>query len=215
MFIEQLWENPDVYLTHVTIVAFSICFHELSHVWMAMHQGDMTAYRQGYLTLNPLKVMGRRPLLMLALVGIAWGAVPVDPRAMRRCYSHVLVACTGPVANLVLALVCTLVTAVLTLYIGPGEVVDTFRGVALVGVQVNFLLFMLNMLPVPMFDGWQLYAWVFPQVKRLDPRTLASFTTVAILLIFLTPIGSHLWGAADTLAYRAIRFALRALPAAA
>ena len=98
MFIEQLLDHPVYFITWVAVVTFSICVHEFMHAWTALTQGDSTAQREGYLSLNPLKVMGLRSLIMLVLIGVAWGAVPVNPRAMRRSYSPVLVACAGPLS---------------------------------------------------------------------------------------------------------------------
>ena len=88
MFIARLIENPRVYAPLALIVIFSICAHELMHAWTALKQGDDTAARLGHLTLNPLKQMGVVSLVMFAFVGVAWGAVPVDPSRMRRRWSH-------------------------------------------------------------------------------------------------------------------------------
>ena len=64
-------------------VIFSITLHELGHGWAAIRQGDDTPRRFGRMTLNPLVHMGVPSLVMFALIGIAWGAMPVEPSRFR------------------------------------------------------------------------------------------------------------------------------------
>jgi hypothetical protein len=59
-------------------VIFSICLHELAHGWAALWQGDHTPRRLGHMTMNPLVHMGGWSLIAFAIIGIAWGAMPVS-----------------------------------------------------------------------------------------------------------------------------------------
>ncbi|MEY3025868.1 MAG: hypothetical protein RLZZ238_765 [Planctomycetota bacterium] len=58
---------------------FSITMHELAHGWAALSQGDDTPRIYGRMTINPVVHMGWISLILLALVGIAWGSMPTDP----------------------------------------------------------------------------------------------------------------------------------------
>ncbi len=209
LFIEFLWQDPGYYLTRVAIVAFSICVHECAHAWIALREGDDTACRLGYLTLNPVKVMGSQSLLMLALCGIAWGAVPVTPSAMRRRASRMIVACAGPFANLVLAVVFAVLTVGITRF-GPVQLATVFGSFCATGVVVNYLLLLFNMLPVPFLDGWQLYTWFVPGLDRMAPEKRNAVSLVVILVIFLTPAGAVLWTGSSRLALATMK--LVALP---
>ncbi|MCO5045505.1 MAG: hypothetical protein M9935_09575 [Kiritimatiellae bacterium] len=82
-FISRIAEDPFYVVSWIVIVTFSICVHEFAHAWMALRLGDDTAAREGHLSLNPLIQMGWMSLMLLALFGIAWGSVPVDPRRLR------------------------------------------------------------------------------------------------------------------------------------
>lgn len=208
LFIELLSRNPDLYLSWVTMVAFSICVHELAHAWAASSQGDSTAAREGYVTLNPLKLMGGRSLIMLAVLGFAYGQVPVNPRAMRRQWSHAFVACAGPGANVVLAFAFAALTALVR---GIGtDIGQPLTLLLTTGVRANCFLVLFNMLPIPMLDGWQLYAWLFPRLTRIRQEHLGAWSLGIIVLVFVSPLGTILWNAADRLAVMVLRTALAA-----
>ena len=195
MFIMTLTTDPGVYLMWVTVIAFSICCHEFAHAWVACREGDSTAVEQGYLTMNPLRVMGMQSLVFLALFGIAWGSVPVRPAAMRRRHSHLLVAMAGPVMNLILAgagvAVCAIMirTASALAGLAANPVFDMFLTIG----TANFFLFMFNLLPVPVFDGWELYRSLFPALRRVPPQQAQQWGFGLLLVILLTGAYGYIW----------------------
>ena len=109
LFIMQFFsEEPAIRaraLIWVVIVMFSICLHELAHAWVALKHGDDTAAQAGHLSLNPAIQMGPYSLILLAVLGLAWGAVPVDEGRMRSRASGAWVAVAGPLTNLALMVV--------------------------------------------------------------------------------------------------------------
>lgn len=198
MFYQYLQTNPPFYLAWVGITILSICFHEMCHAWMAAKEGDYTAWRQGYLTLNPFKVMGTSSLIALALLGIAWGAVPVNRGNFRRHASECLVAFAGPGANLFLALFFSLLVAML-----GGELTLSYSGadsllrmICTCGAMTNFFLFIFNVLPIPMLDGWDVFSFFIEPMRRLPPANRGRIGLVVIIVVFATGVGSHLWTAA-------------------
>jgi Zn-dependent protease len=157
MFIESAFSNPYFFFSWVLIIVFSICVHEYAHAQMALWKGDDTAALLGHLSLNPLVQMGWMSLLLLALVGIAWGSVPVNPRQLRGRSAHAQVAFAGPVANLILCVLCALAGGLVEVA-GVGE---SIVGFLMMASMANAVLFLFNMLPIPMFDGWTVLAlWV-------------------------------------------------------
>ncbi len=208
MFFQYLWKNPDLYIIWVAVVAFSICVHEFTHAWFALQQGDSTAADNGYMTLNPTKVMGVQSIVVLLIFGIAWGAVPVNHRRMRYAYSPALVACAGPAANLLLAVCFSILTAFITIGLS-GPLQETLLSVVEVGVQANCFLLLFNMLPLPMFDGWEFYSWIFPAVKRIHREAVAGMSFFILMLIFITPLGQIFWGISDALGFFLIRAAVQ------
>ena len=87
-FIQNLFEpEKQLYFGCVVVtVIISIVLHELAHGWAAIWQGDDTPRQMGHMTADPMVHMGGFSLLMLALVGIAFGAMPVNPRNFRSRY---------------------------------------------------------------------------------------------------------------------------------
>ncbi len=192
MFINYLFEDPFFYLAWILIVAFSICVHEYAHASVAWRLGDDTAAREGHLSLNPFVQMGGMSLIMLLVIGIAWGAVPVSIERFRHRWAGAVVAVAGPLSNLVLSAIFALLFVVVTAFWGDAaghEIPMFFR----VGALANGVLFFLNMLPVPMFDGWSVFSYFFPGLGRISPQSAQHISLVLILLIFLTPFGGFIW----------------------
>ena len=102
------------------ILLFSVIIHEISHGYAALKLGDPTARDSGRLTLNPIPhidLMGSIiiPLFSLLTVGqvlIAWAKpVPVNPMNFSDYKrDEVIVSAVGPLSNLALALLCSLIT---------------------------------------------------------------------------------------------------------
>ena len=79
MFLQYLSTHPQLYFAVIIVVVISICLHELAHGFAAIALGDRTPEETGHITMNPLVHMGGFSLMMLAIAGISWGAMPVDP----------------------------------------------------------------------------------------------------------------------------------------
>lgn len=192
MFINYLFEEPFFYVAWVLIVAFSICVHEYAHAYIALRLGDDTAAEEGHLSLNPFVQMGGMSLIMLVVIGIAWGAVPVSISRFRQRWAGAVVAVAGPLSNLVLSAIFSLLFVGVMTFGGEGvgrELPMFFR----VGAMANGVLFFLNMLPVPMFDGWSVFSYFIPGLGRVSPQSAQHISLVLILLIFLTPFGGFIW----------------------
>ncbi len=184
LFINKLFTNPEEFLAITLMVVFSICCHEFSHAWMALKQGDSTAADEGHLTLNPFKQMGIMSLLMLAFFGLAFGRVPVDPRRMKHHYSEALVAFAGPAMNLILFFVFCLLTAITHLTGVQAAAVSLI----LFGAIINMALFLFNLLPVPILDGWAIFRGLFPKIRKIrfeQSEFMKGTAVIAFIMIFM------------------------------
>src|SRR5262249_8984123 len=104
-WVAEIWnQSPVLLVSWIVWVIGSIVLHELAHGWAALWCGDRTPIETGHMTWNPLVHMGQMSLLMFALVGIAWGQMPVDPSRFRGRYDDAKVALAGPLMNLALAI---------------------------------------------------------------------------------------------------------------
>lgn len=194
LFINYLWEDPNFFFMQILIVVFAICCHEYMHARVALWQGDPTAANKGHLTLNPLRQMGPISLVMLAIIGIAWGQVPVNPNRMRHKYSDALVSFAGPATNLVLAVVFCFAAALVIIISGgkdPAsasmEISNNAINLFYLGSILNFVLFIFNMLPAPGFDGWHIMSSFFPKLKTNDSQA-TYFVSLVILILAMNYI---------------------------
>ena len=187
-FISYLWEDPYYFFMWLTIVVFAICCHEYMHARVALWQGDSTAADAGHLTLNPLRQMGPFSIFILAILGIAWGQVPVDPSRMKHKYSDAIVSLAGPLTNFGLCLIFCVISAVVIIIYGvnPKTLGAEISQNALVfftrGAMLNFVLFVFNLFPFPGFDGWHVLCSFFPKLKTSESQAL-YFVVIVIFLL--------------------------------
>jgi Zn-dependent protease len=192
MFIEQAQSNPEYYFSWIGFAIFSICVHESAHARMAVRFGDNTP-RQ-YISLNPLKQMGWLSLLMLCIIGIAWGSVPVNPAGLGSRKRNAIVYLAGPLANLGLCAVFALLAQTARLW-GASQLMHLFD----YGSYVNGALCLLNLCPVPPLDG-------FGTIRSLitdSPAVAANlnrFAGIGLLLLWVTPAISYLFLGGEKLA---------------
>ena len=186
LFISNLTEYPQFYFCAVGSLMVSITLHEFCHAFIAREFGDETAASEGHLTLNPIKQMGLYSLACLFLFGICWGAVPVNRERVSRM-GQAVISAAGPFANLVLAIACAQMFRIfpcLLLY---------------VALQVNCLLFIFNMLPIPILDGWGILEPFIPPMKRLSQETRNNISGWVIFILWVTPVSKVLAYAKDFL----------------
>jgi Zn-dependent protease len=205
LFIQLLTTDPMAYLSWIVIVVFSICLHEYAHAAMAMRMGDDTAAQAGHLSLNPLRQMGTTSLIMLALLGLAWGRVPVQPGRLSRA-GRGWTAAAGPLANLLLLGVFA--TAAALLFRGTRSA-EGAPGILLLAASANGVLLTLNMLPVPGLDGWSVLGALWPRMERV--RFPPALGLILFLLVISTPLLSYIWITGHTLA-RVIFYAIAGVP---
>ena len=156
------------------VLLFSLTVHEMSHAWTADRLGDPTARLLGRVSFNPIvhaDLLGTVIFPLIALFGhvglIGWAKpVPVNVHRLRhRRRDYVLVAAAGPASNLVLAVVSAFVLAALPIspvVLGEANVSAPLASLLSVAVQLNILLAVFNMLPIPPLDGGNVLSGLLP-----------------------------------------------------
>lgn len=152
-----------VFLWTFFILFFSIVLHEVAHGYVAFRFGDNTAKIRGRLTLNPLKHIDPLGTILLPLLLlfsgthfiIGWAKpVPVNPANFyNRRRDMLWVGLAGPLTNFTLAFICSLIFK-----ITPTSFV-LLKHLLLLAVQLNLLLGLFNLIPIPPLDGSRAVAY--------------------------------------------------------
>jgi Zn-dependent protease len=177
----------------IIIFLFSVVIHEVAHGWVAYSLGDPTAKYAGRLTLNPIKhldpigsILVPGFLILMTVLGaggiiFGWAKpVPINPYNFRdQKYGEAKVALAGPLSNFILALTFGLALRFFPVLWGiPG-----ISAVFLFIVQINLILAIFNLMPVPPLDGSHIFFTFLGERGREMKIALSQYGF--LLLIFI------------------------------
>jgi len=172
----QLLSDPISVLFMVIGLLAAITIHEFAHAWLADRLGDPTPRRAGRVTLNPLAHLDPLGTLALLIAGFGWGKpVPVNDRHFRQpLLDEIKVALAGPFANLSLSVALGLILRLIPLPdIGVVFVV--------IVIQINLVLMIFNLIPIPPLDGSRLLRLVIPAELF---QMIEQFGFILLLMLF-------------------------------
>jgi len=202
--------------SHIFWVIFAIVLHELAHGWAAMACGDDTPRATGHMTWNPVVHMGVPSLFMFALIGIAWGAMPVNPSRFRRASDDAIVALAGPLMNIALVLLTLpalaawiLLTRQVTV---PAHVQANIFTFLYIGSVLNIALALFNLLPVPPLDGSRILSVFVPAYRNLFASEIGRVAMIILMVVLFTQGGTYIFGAGHYVVNAFITAVIPALP---
>jgi Zn-dependent protease len=170
---------------------FAITLHEAAHGWIASKLGDKTALMMGRVTLNPIKHIDWfgtviLPIIMLVVTkftfAFGWAKpVPVTWQNLKNPRRDMaFVAIAGPGANLMMALFWAAIAKIALVW-GTGatsniaiQTTKFFYAAGLFGINMNIILMILNLIPIPPLDGSRIVSSVLPPrwvhtYERIEP----------------------------------------------
>jgi len=197
---------PDIALALKSLVIYfvplllGITCHEVAHGWVAYRLGDPTAKAEGRLTLNPVRHFdpaGAAIFFLTTLFGpfvIGWAKpVPIVPAYFKKPQlGMALVSVAGPAANILLAVGFSLLLRLLAvpLHGEPGPfavyVLYPLFLICNAGVNVNIILAVFNLIPVPPLDGSKILAWLLPNALAEKYLSLERYGFLLLLLLLAT-----------------------------
>lgn len=187
--------------TFLIPLLLSLTVHEYAHAVSAYWLGDDTASSQGRMTLNPLSHIDPVGSLMIPVIGIlfnlpvfGWAKpVPVTPtaftRKLRMKTGMLLTALAGPVSNLMLALLAASIIKIML--VSNMSLDGALPALLLATMQVNIILFLFNLIPIPPLDGSKILAGILPDSMNNIIEFLERYGSF-LLIIFIIAGGSVL-----------------------
>lgn len=180
-------------------VLFAITIHEVAHGWVARRCGDATALMAGRLTLNPMKHIDpigtvAVPLFMLLMPGnflFGWAKpVPVafgNLNKPRR--DMILVAAAGPGVNLLMATGWTFIAAIINgMPMEAGSAGEWVLRNCGWGIQINVILAVLNMLPIPPLDGGRVLTGLLPPRQSAVMDQIEPYGLIIVVVLLVTGV---------------------------
>ncbi len=148
-------------------VVIGLSFHEFAHGWTAYKLGDPTPKFQGRVTINPLAHVDPIGFVALLFAGFGWGRpVEINPNNFKkRRRDELIVSLAGVVMNLIMAILFAVIMKAVLLVSGPAFVMGGLGGalwqILLYVIQINLVLMIFNLIPVPPLDGFSVVTEIF------------------------------------------------------
>ncbi|MEK9964350.1 MAG: site-2 protease family protein [Betaproteobacteria bacterium] len=176
----------------------AITLHEAAHGYAAKRLGDLTAYQEGRISLNPLKHIDPIGTLVVpAVLLIASGGklafgwakpVPVNFSRLRNPKRDMFwVAAAGPAVNLLMAIGWAIVFK-LVVTSPVNYFTDPALAMAQGGIVINLVLMVLNLLPIPPLDGGRIAVSLLPNSMAYSLARLEPYGLLIIMLLMVTDI---------------------------
>ncbi len=190
-------------IINVPITLIALTFHELAHGWVSTKLGDPTPRIQGRMTLNPMAHLDVLGTILMVLTGFGW-AKPVEINPMYykdRKKGMAIVGLAGPLANLILAVLGTviwLLPYVIADALGavlPGWVGSTFGTFMYLFIIRNLCFMVFNLIPIPPLDGSRIIGMF---LSNQAYYTLMSYERYSMLIIMLLSITGMFGGIIGT-----------------
>ena len=184
------------------VLLFSLTVHETAHAWTADRLGDPTARLLGRISLNPIVHADPIGTVVFPLLGMVFGGwfigwakpVPVNVRQLRHHRrDYVLVAAAGPASNLLLAFAAALALSLLTVspqIQGETNVSVPIARILSQAVQLNVLLAVFNMIPIPPLDGGTVLGGLLPAGLA---RQFDAIRPYGFLLLYALMLSGYLY----------------------
>ena len=187
-------------------ILLGFVFHEFAHALMADKLGDNTPRMQGRITLDPKSHIDLIGFIMIILVGFGWAKpVQTNPRNYRKPRrDDILVSLAGPVMNLFVAAAFLLLAKLFDVtgcVSSNPNLYNNLMRLLNASAYINIVLFILNLLPIPFFDGYHIIANLFNTWKYRIFTILEQYNVIIFLLLAVSGVLGKIISPISTIIY--------------
>ncbi|OGY87729.1 MAG: hypothetical protein A2233_02170 [Candidatus Kerfeldbacteria bacterium RIFOXYA2_FULL_38_24] len=187
MLINNFLDNPLNFLLWILAIVLGLTIHEFSHALAGKLQGDHTAEIEGRLSLNPLAHIDWLGFALLVVAGFGWAKpTPFNPYNLKyKKYGSLLVALAGPVSNVIFVVFIGLILHFLYQINGQINIQNLMVMFFINLIQVNILLAVFNLIPIPPLDGSKiLYTFIAQKYQEVIFALERYGTWLLLALVF-------------------------------
>jgi Zn-dependent protease len=177
-------------------IIFAITVHEAAHGYAAKHFGDLTAYNQNRISLNPARHIDPVGTILLpgllallkAPILFGWAKpVPVNFMNLRNPKKDMFwVAAAGPLSNLIMAIFWTILYSRHTHF--PEAMHSFIEQMGIAGISINLSLMALNLIPIPPLDGGRIAVSLLPNHLAYKYAQVERYGFLILILLLITHV---------------------------
>ena len=197
--IMELLSNPIIAsILMLVILIYSAILHEIAHGYVADRLGDPTARLLGRLTLDPRPHIDPWMSIALPLLLFFTGSpvifggakpVPVDDFNLRDGDRDLaLVALSGPLTNAIIAGIAAALYHTIGFFVGNtfSEPIVVIEFILRLIINLNVLLAIFNLVPIPPLDGSKIFALLLPPHMARTYLSIGNFGPFLLFFILLS-----------------------------
>jgi Zn-dependent protease len=199
-------EEMIVKLMMIPGILLGFVLHEFAHAITADRLGDPTPRSQGRLTLDPRAHIDWLGFIMIIVFTFGWAKpVMTNPRYYKKPKrDDILVSLAGPFMNLLLAIILLIIAKIYTIsgvFSSNYSLQQNISSLLIYSSYINVVLFILNLIPIPSFDGYHVISNIFNTWKYrfftiLEQYSMIIFIVLVVSGIFgkiLNPLVTVVW----------------------
>ncbi len=185
-------------LLSMPVMLLSLSVHESAHGYAAYKLGDPTARNLGRITLNPVKHFDLFGFLSMLVFHIGWAKpVPINTRYFKKPRRDMAITgAAGPLSNICLALIHLIILRVVMIFVTDAilqyrigsELVLTVVSLVVyllyMGVAMNIILAIFNLIPIPPFDGSRIFYAFLPPKWYFGVMKYERYIMIGCIVLF-------------------------------